>query len=477
MDNDAQTRACTKGMKATREIAGILGAIVSGGLVLLLPTPVGLSVAGHRLAALFVATLILWSTEALPIAVTTIIILAFQPILGINTITTAIQSFMSPVFFFVLLMFIVALAWEKTGLARRFGLWMISKGGTDTRRVVFVFMIGTGVVSLIVSDVPCTTIFMALALSVLDKLNLRPGRSNFGRVLMLGIPIAALIGGVGTPAGSSINLLGLQMIEENGGVRIPFIHWMAIGIPMMIVLLPISAAVLLKFYPPEIRSIGNISDIYEDRRRLGPISSSEWKVIAIMSAMAILWILSSWFPAFNVYTVALCGTFAMFLPGIRLVSWKEAENAISWSTLMLIGGVTCLGTASSTSGLAKWLADTALTGIAGWDLATCLIVISAFTVVLHLMLPIAPVINAVMIPPIMALGAEAGVPATLYALPVIFTASCAFLFPLDSVPLVTYAKGYYRFFDMFPPGLIISIAWVVVMTAAMMLIGPILGLL
>ena len=57
-----------------------------------------------------------------------------------------------------------------------------------------------------------------------------------------------------------------------------------------------------------------------------------------------------------------------------------------------------------------------------------------------------------------------------------FTASCAFLLPLDAVPLVTYGKGYYRMFDMLVPGAIISMAWVVVMTALLLLIGPWLGL-
>ncbi len=82
-----------------------------------------------------------------------------------------------------------------------------------------------------------------------------------------------------------------------------------------------------------------------------------------------------------------------------------------------------------------------------------------------------------MIPPIMVLGKAAGVNPALYALPVIFTASCAFLLPLDAVPLVTYSKGYYKVFDMFVPGLIISAIWVVLMTAVLLLIGPMVGLL
>ena len=65
----------------------------------------------------------------------------------------------------------------------------------------------------------------------------------------------------------------------------------------------------------------------------------------------------------------------------------------------------------------------------------------------------------------------------LYALPVIFTASCAFLLPLDAVPLVTYSRGYYKMFDMFVPGAIISVFWVILMTGLLMVIGPMVGLL
>ena len=317
---------------------------------------------------------------------------------------------------------------------------------------------------------------MAIALGIFEKLKLPPG-SPFGKAVMMGIPIGALIGGVGTPAGSSINVLGLTMIEQNGGARIPFLHWMAIGIPMVIVLLPTTAWVLVKFFPPEIETIGDVEAIHRERRQTGPLSANEWKVIAIMGTMLVLWILSTWIPALDVVLVALCGAVAMFLPGMRLFTWKEVQHATGWDTLLMIGGVTSLGAASARTGLAKWLAESALGGLQDWNIVWVLVLISAFTVVIHLLLPIAPVINAVMIPPIMVVGAAAGVNPALYALPVVFTASCAFLLPLDAVPLVTFSKGYYRMFDMFIPGLVISVIWVIVMTAVLMAIGPLVGLL
>src|SRR5688572_8268925 len=197
-----------------KETLGILAAVVTTGIVLVLPTPEGLTPAGHRLAAMFVGALVLWATEALPMAVTAILAIALQPILGIAAIGDAIRDSMSPIFFFVFVMFIIAFAWVKTGLARRFALSMISKAGTDARRVFWVFMIGTAAVSTIVSDVPTAAIFMAVALSIFHKLGLEPGRSNFGRLVMMGIPIASLIGGIGTPAGSSVNMMGLDMLEK-----------------------------------------------------------------------------------------------------------------------------------------------------------------------------------------------------------------------------------------------------------------------
>src|SRR5690606_35296515 len=151
--------------------------------------------------------------------------------------------------------------------------------------------------------------------------------SNFGKAVMLGIPIAALIGGVGTPAGSSINLLGLEIIVQQGGEQISFIEWMAIGIPMVVVLVPLTAWILVRMFPPEFATIGAMADLEEERRQIGPISPEEWKLIAIMSVMFVLWVLTSWpelypaplAPLSNIFLVSMLGGITLFLPGINLI--------------------------------------------------------------------------------------------------------------------------------------------------------------
>jgi sodium-dependent dicarboxylate transporter 2/3/5 len=456
-------------------VSGIIASIVVALIIVALPTPDGLSVEAKNMAALFAVALILFVTEAIPIAITSVLVLMLQPVMGITgNIREAFGTWMSPVFFFVLVMFIVAQAVTVTGLARRFALWLLSLAGTDSKRVIWVFVIGTGIMSLIMSDVPACAIFMAIGLGIIDKLGLKPG-SSFAKALMIGIPIGALIGGVGTPAGSSINLLGLAQLEQFGGIQVRFLDWMFIGMPMVIILLPLAAFIISSFYKPEIANIGAAEDIQKERRETGPMSAGETKVVLVLGIMVVLWILSTWMPMFDVYVVGIGGAVALFLPGINILTWKQAQAGTGWDALLLVGGVTSLGSASVATGLAQWIVDTTLGGIGDLGPVTVIALISAFTVAIHLALPINPVIVTVLIPPLTILAIDTGVNPALYALPVAFTASCAFLLPIDAVPLLTYGKGYYKMFDMFGPGLVLSVIWVILMTAVLAVVGPMLG--
>tara|TARA_B100001123_G_scaffold386087_1_gene460150 strand:- start:2293 stop:3708 length:1416 start_codon:yes stop_codon:yes gene_type:complete len=461
--------------KSTSPLKGLVIALAAFLLILFLPVSDSLSVEGHRLLALTVACLILWVTEALPIPVTSILAIAGQALVGSATMRQATNNFISPVFFFVLAMFLFAAVVRQTELDSRFAHWLLSKSGTDTRKILLAFMIGTAVISSIMSDVPACAVWMALGLGILQQENLQPGSSNFGKALMLGITIAAFIGGVVTPAGSSINILGLILLADLGGGEVPFLKWMAIGIPMGVILIPISWVVLLKFFPPEISNISVNPE--EGNSSKEPLNIGQKKVMAIFGIVIVLWILSNWFKdALDVTMIALSGSIVLFLPGIGVSKWKEASKGIGWDILLMVGAVTSIGLASRDTGLACWAVSSIFDGAGGISILWLLVAISTFTVLIHFVLPIGPVVNAVMIPPIMALAIAIGQPPILLVLPVIFTASCAFLLPLDAVALITYSKGYYRMTDMLWPGLVISVFWVIVLTGLMLLVVPWLGL-
>jgi len=251
-------------------------------------------------------------------------------------------------------------------------------------------MLGTALVSTIMSDITAAGMFMAVALGMFERLQLQPGRSQFGKAVMIGIPIASYIGGIATPAGSAINILGLSLIERGGGPRIPFLHWMAIGVPMGLLLLPIAAWVLVTWFPPEIDTIGDVNDIKTELHRLGPITPAEWKLIVIMLGMILFWVLNTWFPAFDITLVGIAGATLMFAPGVRLFTWQEVQRGTGWDSMLLAGGVISLGVASTTTGLARWLVDSSLGGMDGSSALLVVTAIGALTVVAHLVIPVNP---------------------------------------------------------------------------------------
>lgn len=457
---------------ATR--AGLALAFVVIVVTLLLPTPDGLTPAGKNLIGVFAVALILWVTEGVPIAVTSLLVIVLQWLLQIATPVAAIAGFMTPVFFFVLTMFCIAEVVVSSGLARRFAVALLTRSGNDSRRVVLAFMVGTSTISTIMSDVPAAAIWMSMALPLLARINATPGQSSFGKALMIGIPFASFIGGVATPAGSSINILALFQIEQFGKVQVSFLQWMGLGIPMWLILTPISWWVLMRCYPPEMPTIGDPQELRQERLALGGLTTSEKKVLGLLSVMLVLWIASSWVRAIDTTMVAMAGAVAMFVPGINLLTWPRAQRSIGWDALMLVGGVTSLGAAAGSTGLAKYLVG-ALPDMQMWPAAAVIALVSAVTVLIHLPVPINPAIVGVLIPPIALLALATGQNAALYTLPVAFTASCAMLLPLDAVAVITYAKGYYRMTDMLLPGAIISVVWVIVMTALMVWVAPVLG--
>jgi sodium-dependent dicarboxylate transporter 2/3/5 len=250
---------------------------------------------------------------------------------------------------------------------------------------------------------------------------------------------------------------------------------MAVGIPMVIVLVPIAWWVLLRVYPPEMTTIAAMTDVAGLQADLGPLRGPERRVLGILGLMLLLWILSTWFRQLDTVLVAVLGAALMFAPGMDIFGWREVQASTGWDVLLVIGGVTSLGAASTKTGLATWLVEATLGGMPQGHIGWMIAGISTFTILIHLGLTIGPVIVAVLIPPVAILAKTAGVHPALYALPVIFSASCAFLLPLDAVTLVTYSRGYYRMGDMLKPGLVISVLWVVLLTGLLLLLGPVFG--
>lgn len=459
-----------------KRLGCILGVFVLYFALIALPTPEGLTFPAQKAIALMVCAVLVWAMELLPLAVSSILFTCLAVVIGLAPLPKALAEFATPPIFFIFAMFCNAIAFQNSGLNRRVVLWTSIRSDGNPRRLLLYLMLATALISSILADIPAIAMMYPVGLLLLERNGCEPGKSNFGRALMLGLPLASLIGGVGTPAGSSMNVLTLSLLQSTANVQISFFEWAVMGIPMVLILTPIASLTLLWCYPPEISNLAGMDSVRDEYKSLGPLTGKEFAYFVILLINLTVWATDS-LHRIPLPVAAVFGASLFFIPGVDLIDWARDKQRIGWDILMLVGASTALGMFIWQRGGALWIANTCLGDVAGLPVAGVIAAVCVFTIVVHLLIPVNTAIVAVMLPALVTLATMQGINPSLLAIPMGFSVSASLLLPLGPVPLVTYPAGYYRMFDLFKPGCFISVAWVVVMTSIMLLLAGPLGLM
>jgi sodium-dependent dicarboxylate transporter 2/3/5 len=430
-----------------RQITGIAVAVAVIIITFLIPEIRGLNDTGKITVGLAIAFLIMLITEALDLSVTCLIFLGLISIFKLMpSFSSALSGFSNQVVFFVLASFGIAAAFTQIPLSKRILVILLRKFGRSVKSMLFAIMLCSAIVSSFVSNVPTCAIFMSIGLSFLALYKDDMARIRTGKAFMIGIPVASMIGGMMTPAGSSINLLALNLLEEATGIRISFIQWMGVGIPLTIVILPIAWFLCIRVYKPEEISREMVQEFIAGLDVPAKMETSEKKVIVITTIMLTFWILSSWISSISVMVVAVLGCCALFLPGVNVLKWKEfVTRDISWDSFFLMGTVLSIGNTMVENGVSEWLVSLMPNQV---NLSPMLLVgLAALIVFVSLIIiPVAPALITILVTPFIALGmgwSSAGIVLTL----AICAGNC-YLLPLDTVTLLTYGTKYYSMTDM-----------------------------
>jgi len=241
-------------------------------LVLLMPTPEGLSPEGHRTAALFLLMGIWWATEAVPVAVTALVPLALFPIFGISDIQSAASPYANKIVYLFFGGFLIATAIQKWNLHKRIALIVLESAGSNGASLVGGFMLTAAVISMWVMNTSTTIMLLPIGLAVITVVkDTVTGLSekqinNFQLALLLGIAYGATIGGMSTLIGTGPNGMLAGFMSDNYNLDISFTDWMLVGVPLSATMLPICWFILTKIiFPinfetsPETRSL--LSDL------------------------------------------------------------------------------------------------------------------------------------------------------------------------------------------------------------------------
>lgn len=456
-----------------KRLTGFILAVVIIGAGFICPAPGEFTTAGIRCLFLISAVLVLWVTDALPLAISALVLIAMIPLYGIMPANETFAAFISSVFFFVLATYAISVAIMKTPLARRLSRFFLKWAGEDVNKIILGFMIGSAGLSAIMSNVPVAALFTGIGTGILDELGMKPGESRLGKAMMIGIPFGAMAGGMATPAGSSVNILALSLMEETGVETIRFVDWMIVGIPLVVIFVPIAWFLLIRFFRPEKVEVDFMDRLVASLDVPEKLTGEEKKVIAVVAGMVVLWILSSWIPAINITIVAVVGLIVFNMPGIRMFTWKEFADQVSWDALIVIGCVTAMGYAVIHSGLAEMMVIYVLSPVAAHGLIAFIAILALVVNWIHIPLPIAPSIVAIFIAPVVESSAAFGMNPALSVFTLAAMAGGCFIAPLDAVPLITYVKGYYSFGEYFKAGLITSTILCILMTAVVITLGQI----
>ncbi|MDX1482030.1 MAG: DASS family sodium-coupled anion symporter [Woeseiaceae bacterium] len=449
-----------------------------------------MSLQAWRVAAIGLWMAVWWSTEAIPVPVTAFMpLVLFEP-MGIASFRDAAAPYANPTIYLYLGGFMMALAIERWNLHRRISLAILDKTGTNGRRLVGGFMFVSATLSMWMTNTSTTMMLLPIVVSVISVMRENvtgvadKTMNNFHIVMLLGIAYGASIGGLATLVGTPPNALLVAYMADNYGLEISFARWMALGIPVTFVLLPLAWLVLTRFvFPVDLPANRAVDEhLHELREELGPMSPAERRVAMVFGTVVFCWMFRGPVTDFFGITgvsdsgIVITATVLLFLipsrdPGQRqLMTWQDAGR-LPWGVLILFGGGLSLAAGVSDSGLALWLGESLAPLNA---LGTAVLVVAAVTLVIYLTeLTSNLATTATLLPVMAAIAVQAGVPPIVLTVPITIAASCAFMLPVATPPnAIVFATGAISIPQMVKAGFFLNFVGIVLVSIVSLFLAP-----
>jgi len=442
-------------MKLTKQSFIVLAPLLAFAFYFFLLS-MGLAEKPATAAAITLLTVIWWVSEAIPIPATSLVPFALLPMFGVVDHKTVASSLGSHVILLLMGAFMLSKAIEKSGAHHRLAVYMVRLVGVSSgRRLVLGFMLASGLLSMWISNTATTLIMLPIALAILAHID----NKELKVALILGIAYAASVGGIGTPIGTPPNVIFMGIYEEHTGREFGFLSWMKIGVPIVLIALPLMAWWLTR----------NVK--LEQQIKLpeqGQWRTEEKRTLWVFGLTALAWItrkepFGGWSDFLNITiagdsTVALLAVVLMFLipngKGSRLLDWDTAKT-IPWGMLLLFAGGIAIAKGFVASGLSQllgeWLSSLASLPVIVMLLTICLVVTYLTEITSN-------TATATLLMPILAVAAiSAGYDPMVLMIPAAMCASCAFMLPVATAPnAIAYGTGELEIKDMVKEGAILS---------------------
>jgi len=455
--------------------------------------------AGRATLAVMCWMAVWWLTEAVDISVTALLPLVLFPLLGIAPIEDAARPYAHPLIFLFMGGFILALSMQRWGLDRRIALQTLRIVGPEPTRLIGGFMLVTASLSMFVSNTATAAMMLPIGLSVIALSRSEPSADsppppgspdrNFALALLLGIAYSASIGGIGTIIGTPPNALLVGFARDSIGeahrLDISFARWMAVGLPLVLVFLPVAWLLLTRvIFPVRLAVIRGGASFFRERlAEIGSPGRGEITTLAVFACTALAWVtrpLLAHVVPLSDAGIAMTGALLLFvLPVNRAgrrfaMDWKTARR-LPWGILILFGGGLSLAARVQEHGVAEFIGSL----VAGLPaLPDALLVASVALLVIFLTeLTSNTATTATMLPILAALAPGLGVDPYLLIVPAALAASCAFMMPVATPPnAIIFGSGMVTIPEMCRAGFWLNLVGVLLITLlTLLVVRPVLG--
>jgi sodium-dependent dicarboxylate transporter 2/3/5 len=348
------------------------------------PAPAGFEGTSWQVLGLTGWMALWWALEAVPLAATALLPIVVVPLIGVPNTRAVIAEYANASVLLILGGFLIAIAMERWNLHRRMAFAIMSRVGTEPRRLVLGMMVSTAFISMWVSNTSSALMMLPVAIAIASLAApgggavAGPDLRNFTAALLLAVAYGATIGGMGTLIGTPTNALVQGFMSRNFGVDITFVDWLAFGLPTVALLLPTAWFLLVRVgLPFDPVAVPVDRQAVHSMSTLGRMSVEERRVAAVAGCAAALWVTRPWLAdvpglgRLDDTMIAVAAGLSLFLlpsgrPRKALLRPADLDR-LPWAVLLLFGGGLALAAAIQESTLAQTL-GVLLSGLGGLPL-------------------------------------------------------------------------------------------------------------
>ena len=406
------------------------------------------------MVAIIVFMVTLWTNEGLPLAVVSLLHIVLFPAAGVLSTKEAAVNYANPIIYLFLGGFLIAIAVEKTGLHKIIANKMLGLFPSSVRGIIFALIITSGLLSSVLSNTTTTLLLLPIALFLTDEVKLKMR-------LALGIAYGASIGGILTPIGTPPNLILMGIMEDLEMPAIPFVEWMYLVAPLVIVMFIVVGFIL---------SLGLHDHKIEADLKTDPLNGDQKKVLYIIGTLIFFLLINA--PIKPYYNglglsepgILLSAGLLLFAPPFSILNWMDDKESIPYRIMFLFGAGFAIANAFTATGMAGEIASH-LIAFSDMPLLVFLIIIATM-VTFTTEITSNTALISIMLPILYKVAEQTGIDATLIMMVATICASYAFMLPIATPPnAIAMSSGVISIKTMATYGFIFNIVGIILIVA------------